>query len=76
MTIGGRVRPGLGPFPGAGSTAEQNQLLGEPQLLAAKLFFQVLPDRIEDKLGVLDLQVERGTFVSGGGRHGNDDLGR
>ena len=52
---------------------EQDQLLWKAQLLAAIVFFQLLPDVVEDELGIFDFQIcgsgrFGGGFV-GGGRH-------
>ncbi len=45
------------PFPCARRAAQQNQFLGETQLVPAKFGFEVLPDRRKDQLSIFDLQI-------------------
>ena len=47
----------VGALAGAGRAAEQNDLLRETQVFAAEVGFEILPDRFEDQLGVLDLEI-------------------
>ena len=47
----------VGAFAGAGRAAEENDLLGETQILAAEIGFEILPDRFEDQLSVFDFEI-------------------
>ena len=63
--------PGLSSLAGAGGSAQQDDLLGEPQVFVADLFFEGFPDRVEDDLGVFDFQVRRLPFLFFGETHGS-----
>ena len=47
----------VGALAGAGRAAQQNDLLRETQVLAAEVGFEILPDRFEDQLAILDLEI-------------------
>jgi hypothetical protein len=53
-------------FARARCAAEQDQLLREAQGFAAVIRFELLPDMVEDELGIFDLQIRRGTAGLGG----------
>ena len=48
---------GVGALAGAGGAVEPEDLAGESELLAAELALQTGPDRVEDDLAILDLEV-------------------
>ena len=56
---------GVRPLAGPGGPAEPDELAGEPEVVAAVLLLQVVPDGREDEVGVLDLQAR----VGSGGTH-------
>ena len=53
--LGDEVR--VGALAGPGRAAQQDDLLGEAQVLPAEVRFDVLPDGPKDNLGVLDFEV-------------------
>ena len=69
--MAGRVRPRAFmmnrvcvPLPAPGGTAQQDDLLGEPQVFVADFFLERFPDRVENHLGVFDFQVQGCRSVS------------
>ena len=77
MTMGAHVRPRalvmnavLVPLPAPGRAAEKNDFLWESQILAAVVGLKILPDRLEDQLGVLDLEIGERTPGGVGARLG------
>ena len=67
----------VGALAGTGGPAQEDQLLGEPHLVATPGGFQLSPDGPEDQLRVFDLEVDRrrGGFVDFGS-HGGGSAGR
>jgi len=56
---------GVGPFPSARRPAEPDKLARKPQRVTPELLFEVFPDRREDQVRILDLQVGTGGAVGG-----------
>ena len=76
-TAGAIDEGGVGAFAGAGSAAEEDDLLGEAELVAAVVALKFAPNGVEDNLGVLNLEVvvAGGSFACDRGDRGRGGRG-